>query len=41
MKCFVIFLDFPLNNHVTNTNKQRRPAGNNYAIVHLNLIRGT
>ena len=33
IKCFVIYLDFPLNNHVVNTNKQRRRAGNNCTIV--------
>ena len=29
----VIYLDFPSNNHIAKTNKQRRRAGNNCAIV--------
>ena len=29
IKCFVIYLDLPLNNHIAKTNKQRRRAGNN------------
>ena len=33
IKCFVIYLDFPLNNHIAKTNKERRHAGNNCAIV--------
>ena len=32
IKCFVIYLDFPLNNHIEK-NKQRRRAGNNCSIV--------
>ena len=33
IKCFVLYLDLPLNNHIAKTNKQRRRAGNNCAIV--------
>ena len=33
IKCFVIYLDFPLNNHIAKTNKERRCAGNNCATV--------
>ena len=32
-ECFVIYLDFPLNNHIAKTNKQIRRAGNNCSIV--------
>ena len=33
IKCFVMYLDFLLNNRIAKTNKQRRRAGNNCAIV--------
>ena len=33
IKCFVTYLDFPLNSHIAKRNKQRRRAGNNCAIV--------
>ena len=33
IKCFVMYLDFLLYNHIAKTNKQRRRAGNDCAIV--------
>ena len=33
LSVFFIYLDFPLNNHIAKTSKQRRRAGNNCAIV--------
>ena len=35
IKCFVIYLDFPLNSHMAKTNKRAVVfgAGNNFAIV--------
>ena len=33
IKCFVMYLDFLLNNRIAKTNKQRRRAGNNCAII--------
>ena len=33
IKCFVIYLDSPLNNHIAKANKQRQRAGNNGVIV--------
>ena len=47
IKCFAIYLDFPLNNHVAKTNKRllystRRQLRNGIPVgIHLNLIRGT
>ena len=32
IKCFVVYLDFPLYNHLAKTNKQRRPTSS-FAIV--------
>ena len=33
IKCFVVYLDFPLNSHIAKAKKQRRREGSNCAIV--------